>query len=266
MKFTAICVASAMAVAGLAPSVVSAQRTSLRVCADPDYLPFSNQAGEGFENKIAEAVAKALGQRLEYTWANTRSRGGFTEFLARTLDAKKCDAVMGIPSGNREELTTRPYYISSYVFVFKKGKNYDIRTMDSPVLKQIKIGLEGDTPVEDGVKMRTLLERAKVFDVGSTSGESPATMLDALDKGQIDVLITWEPAIGRFLNRYPALEVVGVPNTRALGSPEQYVFPISMGVREGDDALKQQLDRVIVGHEAELTAILTRYGVKLYTP
>src|ERR1700730_17379925 len=153
MKFQVMCVVSAMAVAGLAPSVVSAQRTSLRVCADPDYLPFSNQAGDGFENKIAEAVAKALGQRLEYTWANSRSKGGFTEFLARTLDAKKCDAVMGIPSGNREELTTRPYYISSYVFVSKKGKNYDIRTMDSPVLKQIKIGLEGDTPVEDGVKM-----------------------------------------------------------------------------------------------------------------
>src|SRR5712691_70849 len=140
MKFKVVCVVAATVVAGLAPSIVSAQRTSLRVCADPDYLPFSNQAGEGFENKVAESVAKALGQRLEYTWANTRSRGGFTEFLARTLDAKKCDAVMGIPSGNREELTTAPYYISSYVFVSKKSKSYDIRSMDSPVLKQVKVG------------------------------------------------------------------------------------------------------------------------------
>src|SRR5204863_6951471 len=168
MKFKVICLVSAIAVAGLASSNVSAQRTALRVCADPDYLPFSNQAGEGFENKIAESVAKALGQRLEYTWANTRSRGGFTEFLARNLDAKKCDAVMGIPSGNREELTTRPYYISSYVFVFKKSKNYDIKSMDSPVLRQLKIGLEGDTPVEDGAKIRGMLTRATVFDVGST--------------------------------------------------------------------------------------------------
>src|SRR2546429_7369210 len=158
------CVVSAMALVGLGSSVLSGQRPPLRVCADPDYLPFSNQAGEGFENKIAESVAKALGQRLEYTWANTRSRGGFTEFLARTLDAKKCDAVMGIPSGNREELTTRAYYISSYVFVFKKSKNYDIRNMDSPVLKQVKIGVEGDTPVEDGLKLRGLLDRARVFD------------------------------------------------------------------------------------------------------
>ena len=266
MKLQVMGVVFAVAVAGLAPSIASAQRASLRVCADPDYLPFSNQAGEGFENKIAESVAKALGQRLEYTWASTRSRGGFTEFLARNLDAKKCDAVMGIPSGNREELTTRPYYISSYVFVFKKSKNYDIKAMDSPILKQLKVGVEGDTPVEDGLKLRGLLERARVFDVGSTAGQSPATMLDALEKGQIDVLITWEPAIGRFFNRYSDLEVVGVPNTRALGSPEQYVFPISMGVREGDEAMKKQLDQVIVAHEAELNAILTRYGVKLYTP
>ncbi len=266
MQFKMMCVVSAMAVAGLGPSVLPAQRTSLRVCADPDYLPFSNQAGEGFENKIAEAVAKALGQTLEYSWASTRGQGGFSQFLSRTLDAKKCDAVMGIPYGNREELTTRPYYISSYVFVFKKSKNYDIKSMDSSVLRQIKIGLEGDTPVEDGVKIRGMLTRATVFDVGSTIGESPATMLDALEKGQIDVLITWEPAIGPFLNRHPGLELVAVPNARTLGAPEQYVFPMSMGVREADEALKRRLDRVIVEHQGELTAILTQHGVRLYTP
>ena len=91
-------------------------------------------------------------------------------------------------------------------------------------------------------------------------------MLDALEKGQIDVLMTWEPAIGVFLSRHPDLEVVGVPNSRTLGSPEQYVFPMSMGVRMGDEALKQRLDQVIVDRERELTAILTQHGVKLYTP
>src|SRR6266446_4317323 len=266
MKFKAMCVVSALAAAGLAPLVVSAQRAPLRVCADPDYLPFSNRAGEGFENKIAEAVAKALGQTLQYTWANSRARGGFPEFLALTLDAKKCDVVMGLPYGNREELTTQPYYVSSYVFAFKKSKNYDIKSMDSPVLQKIKIGLEADTPVEDGVKIRGMLTRAKVFDVGSTAGESPATMLNALDKGDIDVLITWEPAIGRFLSRYRDLDLVAVPNARTLGAPEQYVFPISMGVRQADEAFKKRLDQVILDHQSELTAILTQYGVKLYTP
>jgi mxaJ protein len=173
---------------------------------------------------------------------------------------------MNLPYGNREELTTRPYYTSSYVFVFKKSRNYDIRSMDSPVLRTIKIGLEGDTPVEDGVKIRGMLDRATVFDVGLTSGQSPAAMLDALNKGQIDVLITWQPAIGRFLGKYPDLALVPVPNTRTLGAPEQYMFPMSMGVRHGDEALKQRLEQVIMARQSDLTAILTQYGVRLYEP
>jgi len=106
------------ALAAAGTPLLSAQRTPLRVCADPDYLPFSNRAGEGFENKIADAVAKALGQTVQYTWANSRGRGGFPEFLSLTLDAKKCDVVMGIPYGNREELTTQPYYVSSRTTTF----------------------------------------------------------------------------------------------------------------------------------------------------
>jgi mxaJ protein len=236
------------------------------VCADPDYLPFSNRAGQGFENRIAQAVARALGQPLEYTWADTRGRGGFGEFLGQTLDAKKCDAVMGLPYGNREELTTQPYYVSSYVFVFKKSKGYDLTSMDSPILRKIKIGLEGDTPVEDGVKIRGMLDRATVFDVGVTSGMSPSTMLEALNRGDVDVVITWQPAIGQFLSKYPDLQVVSVPNARTLGSPEQYTFPMSMGVRHGDDALRKRLDQVIAERQSELTAILTQFGVRLYTP
>src|SRR6202162_1349074 len=107
---------------------------ALSVCADPDYLPYSNRAGEGFENKIAGAVAKALGEPLEYTWASHRAHGGFTQFLSSTLDAKKCDVVMSIPYGSREELTTRPYYISSYVFVSDKSKKLSLTSMDSPAL------------------------------------------------------------------------------------------------------------------------------------
>src|SRR6185503_21328950 len=102
--------------------------------------------------------------------------------------------------------------------------------------------------------------------VAGEAGETHATMLDAMDKGQIDVLITWEPAIGRFLRKYPDFELVGVPNSRTLGAPEQYVFPMSMGVRHGDEALKKRLDQVILQRQSELTAILTQDGVKLYTP
>jgi mxaJ protein len=266
MKFKAMCVATVLAVAAGGLSSVSAQATPFRVCADPDYLPFSNRAGQGFENRIAQVVARALGQPLEYTWADSRGRGGFGEFLGLTLDARKCDAVMGLPYGNREELTTEPYYVSSYVFVFKKSRKYDIRSMDSPALQKIKIGLEGDTPVEDGVKIRGMLDRATVFDVGVTSGMSPVTMLDALNKNAIDVLITWQPAIGQFLSKYPDFEVVTVPNARTLGSPEQYSFPMSMGVRHGDEALRKRLDQVISERQSELNAILTEFGVRQSAP
>ncbi|HVR25617.1 MAG TPA: transporter substrate-binding domain-containing protein [Candidatus Polarisedimenticolia bacterium] len=245
---------------------VRASARVLRVCADPDYLPYSNRAGEGFENKIAEAVAKALGATVEYTSASYRGRGGFPQFLATTLDANKCDVVMNIPYGSREELTTRPYYISSYVFVFKKSKNYDVTSMDSPILKRLKVGFERDTPVEDGMKMRGLIPGAVAFDVGDDNGESPVAMLKAVETGKVDVLITWEPAIGGFLHDFPDLAVVPVPNERALGPPEQYSFPMSMGVRDGDEALKNQLDEIIVNHQAELAAILKDNGVRLYTP
>lgn len=251
------------AILGMCLSVPAA---ALTVCADPDYLPYSNRSGEGFENKIAAAVASALGEKIEYTWASHRSHGGFTQFLSSTLDAKKCDVVMSIPYGSREELTTRPYYISSYVFVFPKSNRYDITSMDSPVLKRLKVGFERETPAEDALKMRGLITGTSTgavvpFDVSDEGTESPAIMLTALKDRKIDVLITWQPAIGAFLRAYPDLEVVAVPNTRALGAPEQYSFPMSMGVREGNDALKKRLDEVIEKHQAELTSILTESGV-----
>ena len=241
-----------------------APASALTVCADPDYLPFSNRAGEGFENKIAVAVASALGEKLEYIWASHRGKGGFPQFLASTLDAKKCDAIMSLPYGSREELTTRPYYTSSYVFVFPKSKNYDITSMDSPELKRLKVGFEQETPAEDALKIRGMIPGAIAFNVGEDQTLAPSVMLDALKTERIDVLISWQPAIGAFLRNYPDLTTVMIPNQRTLGAPEQYSFPMSMGVREGDTAMKKKLDDVIEKHQAELSSILTASGVLLF--
>ena len=249
------------------PFVVrAAPPNTLRVCADPDYLPYSNRAGAGFENKAAAVVAKALGEPIAYTWASYRGHGGFPQFLSSTLDAKKCDVVMSIPYGSREELTTRPYYISSYVFVFPKSKHYSLSNMDSPVLKGLRIGFERDTPAEEGVKLRGMIPKAVSFDIADNPEESPATMLKALTSGRIDVLITWEPSIGIFLRDYPNLEVVPIPNTRTLGGPEQYSFPMSMAVRNGDKALQERLNSVIEKHGPELESVLSRAGVRLFVP
>jgi mxaJ protein len=259
-------IVNALFFAGLLSALLQIPAHALTVCADPDYLPYSNRAGAGFENKIAEAIARALGEPLEYTYSSLRGHGGFPQFLSTTLDAKKCDVVMSIPYGSREELTTRPYYISSYVFVFDKSKKYDITSMDSPALKRVKVGFERETPAEDALKMRGMIPAAMAFDVATENDQSPALMLDALNSGKIDVLITWQPAIGAFLRAAPNLEVVPVPNARTLGPPEQYAFPMSMGVRTGNDALKKRLDEVIANHQSELTAILTESGVMSYAP
>jgi mxaJ protein len=237
---------------------------SLRVCADPNYMPFSNKAGEGFENKIAAVVAKALDSKLEYHWSSYRGAGGFNEFLARTLDSGKCDLVINIPYGSQEELTTDPYYASSYVFVFKKGKGYDVENMDSAVLHKVKIGFEEGTPPQDALKIRDLIFDAEPFHVGDEEGVSPASMLQAVEDGHVDVMITWEPAVGWFLKNYPDLRVVRVPNTRAMGSPEQYMFSMAMGVRKGDNALCSKVNSVIATHKAEIQDVLSQYDVRLY--
>ena len=262
MKLVQSCMIAIFVVATVVHSLFSAQNEALRVCADPDYLPFSNRSGEGFENAIAEAVARALGQRLEYTWASYRERG-FPQFLGNTLKAGTCDVVMSIPFGSREALSTEPYYVSSYVFVFKRDRNYNIRSMSSPALERLRIGFERETPVEDGLKRRGLILTSVGFDVGEDPTQSPEIMLDAVENDRIDVLITWQPAIGGFLSRHPDLRVVAVPNERTLGSPEQYAFPMAMGVREDDTAV---FDGALRGGPSERRGVLAGRAVGAAQP
>jgi mxaJ protein len=245
---------------------VAAQATPLRVCADPDYLPFSNRAGDGFENKLAEFVAHTLGRPLEYTWASYRGQGGFSNFLADNLDAGKCDVVMDLPYGDIDEGYTKPFYISSYVFVTKKG-NAPVESMRSPSLQSMKIGFEEDTAPEAALKMTGLTDNAVPFHVADNPNLSPESMLEAVDTGKVGVMITWEPAIGYFLKNHPDLVVARVPNEEeGPGLPAlRFSFAMAMGVRQKDTALKNDLDRVISEHKPQIDAILTQYNVKLYS-
>ena len=247
-----------------APAVASA--ADFRVCADPDYMPFSNRAGQGFENEVARFMARSLGDKLVYVWESQRSTGGFDHFLRLTLEAKRCDVVMDVPYASENLGVTKPYYVSSYVFVFPKSKHYDITSLDSPILQRLRLGYEEETPVETGLKLRALTPHSKPFDIGGDEGASPAQMLDAVQSGKIAVALTWEPAIGYYVRNRPQLEVIAVPNSRSQGSPEQYMFPMAMGVRAGDDATRARLDSVIAAHGPELKAILNKYGVRLYQP
>jgi mxaJ protein len=178
----------------------AAGAADLRVCADPDYMPFSDKAGEGFENKVAAYTAHALGEKLVYVWASTRGNGGFDQFVHENLDKKKCDVVMDVPYAADNILATEPYYISSYVFIYPKKKHYDISSMDSPALKGLRIGFEADTPAENGLKLRTLIIHATPFDSTDAPNSDTDEMLQALAAGKIAVGVTWEPAVGYYLH------------------------------------------------------------------
>jgi mxaJ protein len=245
---------------------VPAQTRDLRVCADPNNLPFSNQRLEGFENKVAQLIADDLHATLNYTWHPQR-RG----FIRRTLKERKCDVVIGVPSAYDMVLATRPYYRSTYVFVYAKSRNLQLRSLDDPVLKQLKIGL--DEVADDGANTPPALALARRGIVGNLVGfkmwdvesvENPqGKIIDAVAAGDIDVAIVWGPFGGYFARRHSAeLEVVPVASAADL-PVFPFVYDISMGVRQGEEALKQELESVLDRRRSDIQRILEGYGVPL---
>jgi quinoprotein dehydrogenase-associated probable ABC transporter substrate-binding protein len=244
----------------------AAKARELRVCADPNNLPFSNRQLEGFENKIAQLVAKDLQASVTYTWQPQR-RG----FVRRTLKAGKCDLILGVPSEYDLVLPTRPYYRSTYVFVYARSKHLQLRSFDDPVLRQLKIGLhafaEGgaNAPPAHALARRGIVENVvgfTMFDVDSV--ESPAgRIIDAVAAGEIDVAIVWGPFAGYFAKRQrAALEVV--PVSPSIDPPSlPFVYDISMGVRKGEGAFKKELDGILDRRRADIQKILKRYGIPL---
>lgn len=236
----------------------------LRVCADPNNLPFSNQRGEGFENKIAELLAQDLGERVEYTWWAQR-RG----FFRNTLKAGACDVVMGVPSGFEMALTTRPYYRSTYVFLSRKDRRLNVTSFDDPLLRKLRIGVQiiGDdqsnTPPAHALTRRNIVDNVRGYTLYGdySQHDPPARIVDAVAKGDIDLAIVWGPLAGYFANQsHVPLEVVPV-------SPEidqpflPFVFDISMGVRRGDQDLRDQVEQVLEKRRAEIDGILDSYSI-----
>lgn len=236
----------------------------LRVCADPNNLPFSNQRLEGFENKIADLLAQDLGERVEYTWWAQR-RG----FFRNTLKAGMCDVVIGVPSGFEMALTTRPYYRSTYVFLSRKDRHLNVKSFDDPVLKKLRIGVQiiGDdqsnAPPAHALTRRNIVDNVRGFTLyGDYSQPNPpARIVDAVAKGDIDLAIVWGPLASYFAkqSRVP-LDVV--PVSPQIDQPFlPFVFDISMGVRRGDQELRDQLDQFLEKRRPEIEQILQDYRV-----
>jgi mxaJ protein len=236
----------------------------LRVCADPNNMPFSNERGEGFENVIVETVAKELGARVEYTWQAQR-RG----FFRTTLKAGLCDLVAGVPSGFEMAQTTPPYYRSTYVFVYRKDKGIDVRSFDDPVLRTLKIGVQmiGDdfanTPPAHALTNRHIVGNVRGYMVyGDYSKPSPASnIMDAVVRGDVDVAVVWGPLAGYYARGRTASLAV-VPVSPQIDLPFlPFVYDISMGVRRGDNAFREEVEGALERRRGEIERILDEYGV-----
>jgi len=241
-------------------------RKQFRVCADPENLPFSNQKLEGFENKIAELLAKDFGASLSYVWWGQR-RGFIRNTMNATLEEARCDIVIGVPLGYDLVQTTKPYYRSTYVFVYPRGREVQIKSLDDPILKRIKIGVHllGDDytnppPVHELAK-RGIVDNVTGFDTFYSAQNPPGRIVEAVATGKVDVAIVWGPAAGYFVKHQNVpLAIVPIPSGK---TDLPFAFDISMGVRPGDLALKAQLENVIDRKQMEIEKILKDYGVPL---
>lgn len=230
-----------------------------RACADPRNLPFSDSAGEGFENKIAELFARKLGKSVGYTFYP-----GATGFIRNTLNARRCDVVMGMPVGDDIVQPTNPYYRTAYVAAYAKGGPLaGLDSLADDRLKTAKIGVIAGTPPVTYLAVNGLLGHIKSYAlVVDTRYESPnAEMMADLDAGVIDVALMWGPLAGYYAAK-DKTPMTLQPLLKETGGPKM-TYRIAMGVRHSDQNWKRDLNKLIAANRDEIVAILRGYGVPL---
>ncbi|MFL5333375.1 MAG: substrate-binding domain-containing protein [Geminicoccaceae bacterium] len=252
----------------LLASLRPAAARELRVCADPNNLPFSNERQEGFENRIVALLARELNADVVYTWWAQR-RG----FIRNTLQAGLCDLVPGVPYAFDMLRTTDPYYRSTYVFVTRAG-GPEISSFDDARLRDLRIGVEliGDdganSPPVHALGHRGIVGKLRGFPVYGdyAAANPPARIVEAVSGGEVDVAVVWGPLAGYFARLQPvALRIE--PVTPHVDLPMlPMIYEIAMGVRRGDDALRADLNAALAKNRAAIQAILAEYGVPQVDP
>lgn len=244
----------------------SARADELRVCADPNNLPFSDAQQNGFENKLAELVARELGKTVSYTWRAQR-RG----FVRNTLKTEECDVIMGVPVRYDLVEATRPYYRSTYVFVSRQDRDLDISSLEDERLRHLSIGVHliGDdganTPPADALAHRGITGNVKGYMIYGDYRQSspPSRLIEAVENGDVDIAAAWGPLAGYAARSSPVpLRLTPIADG-AQFAPLKFRFAIAMGVRHGDHAFRQQLDDAITRNRAEIRELLASYGVPL---
>ncbi len=259
----ALCLSAGVAAAqqkGLGASIELVDREALRVCADPHNMPFSNQQGEGIENKLAEFVAGKTGRkRVEYTWFPQ-----VTGFVRQTLASRRCDIIMGYPQGDELVQNTNPYYRTSYALVYKRGNGLDgLETLADPRLKEKKVGVIAGTPPATNIALNGLMGRTKPYHlmIDTRLRSSAEDMVNDIKSGVIDVGALWGPMAGYYAKR-AGDDMVVVPLLKEKKGSRQ-VYRITMGVRPSDQEWKRELNRLIRENQHEINKILLEYGVLL---
>jgi mxaJ protein len=241
-------------------------KSALTVCADPNNLPFSNRAGEGFENKLVALLAKDMGRDVSYVWWAQR-RG----YVRNTLNEEKCDVWPGVAAGVDRLATTRPYYRSTYVFVTRARDGLAGLTFDDDRLRSLTISVQmiGDnamnTPPAHSLARRGLTQNVRGYMLYGdyTKPNPPADIVRAVEQGDVDVAVVWGPLAGYFASRSP-IPLRIEPVSPALDTAQYpMTFQIAMGVRRDNVALRDQLDSLIGRDATQIAALLTHYHVPL---
>jgi len=241
----------------------------LRVCADPDNLPWSNDHQQGFENRIANLLATDMGMQVAYVWFPQREA-----FFRKTLNAGVCDVVMGVPVGMDEAATTRPYYVSSYAFLSRRDRHLRISSLDDPRLQTLKIGVhisgeqDESLPPAEALIRRGIVRNLVGYSIfGNLYETNPAAdLIKATVQRQVDVAVVWGPLAGYFARQSPvALDIT--PITADTKNPElPMAFAIGIGVRRNDEVLLRRLDAELARRKPEIQRLLVRYGIPQVSP
>ncbi|HET7604398.1 MAG TPA: substrate-binding domain-containing protein [Gemmatimonadales bacterium] len=244
----------------------TASDSTLRVCADPNNLPFSNAQREGFENRLAQLIADDFGVPVRYTWWPER-RG----FIRNTLKAGLCDVVLGVPEHLEMVSPTSPYYRSTYVFVTRTDRHLGVRSLDDTILGHLRIGVQvaGDDysnpPAAEALAVRGLADHVVGYTLyGDYSRPNPpSALVSAVARGDVDLAIVWGPLAGYFARR-ERVPLTLTPVQPAMDGPARpFVFAIAAATRRSDSALHRRLEEALTRHHEDVDALLKRYGVPL---
>lgn len=255
----------------IATDISAMENNTLKVCAAEDEMPYSNQKGEGFENKLAQLIGKELNRKIEYVfWTDPRY------YIRDFLEKGQCDLTLGVDKGDSRVLTTKPYYRSGYVFIYRENANFELENWDSDILRKVKnIAVVPGTPPE--VMMRAIGRYNDMFNysqelVGFKSRRNqyvkyePSKLVSEVSSGHAEIAVLWGPSAARYVKQSSTpLEMTVIPddNVRADGQKVEHHFSTAIGVRKNDPTLLAQLNKVIEDQQDDITDLLEEEGIPL---